>query len=71
MLDASSNFVNNKNVDVGVRTHDQITLPLNFLLTEVLSDIFCRSSLRRFSSRGYISFACDVKNVIYSSAPHT
>lgn len=30
MLDSSSNFVNNKNEDAGVRTHDQIILSLNF-----------------------------------------
>lgn len=44
MLGVTSSFVNNKNKDNGARTHDQITLPLSFSLTEVLSDIFsCRS----------------------------
>lgn len=68
MLGAPSIFVNNKNADVRVRTHDQITLPIDFSLTEVLSGIFSRCpSSRRFGSRCYISFECDIKSVICSS----
>lgn len=68
MLGAPSSFVNNKNVDVEVRTHGRITLPLSFLLIEVLSGVFsCFSLLRHLGSRGYISFTYDFKSVIYSS----
>lgn len=72
MLSASSSFVNNKNADAGVQTHDQPTLPLVFSLIEMLSDIFsCYPLLHRFGSRCYISFVCDVKNVICSSECET
>lgn len=40
MLGAPSSFVNNKNIDVMIQTHDQITLSLDFLLTEMLNGIF-------------------------------
>lgn len=57
MLAAPSSIVNNKNADVEVQTHDQITLSLDFLLIRMLSGIFsCRPSLRRLGSRCYISF---------------